>query len=393
MYLITTTQKATFVNVIKMQRQVKNALLLMFILGFWPGATTVAQVPIWPGDISNNGEVNQIDVLYWGHAYGTKGPLRQHASTEWQKQIIAFPWIESFPDGTNYAYADANGDGRIDENDLTDAIKANYRRTWGSVVPDGIRLEEVGSPLPLKIETDKQELGYGDELNITLSLGDAQNPVIDFQGVAFSLQYDPELVKSIIGRPVWVADWLQPSKDNRFFFHHDEALGRIDVAVVNLDGERSTGYGPILNITIVVEDIILGLRKDDTLRLETDEILMLNSDFSAHPVTPDKVNIDLRRGKKLVTSTDQAALDNLIRVYPNPVHDRMVVESESDNEEILDLQLFDLSGRQMSAAAPLPVNGQQQVIFDTTALPQGIYWLQIVTDKGKRTTQRIVKIN
>ena len=77
---------------------------------------------IWPGDINNNGVVNEVDMLFWGIAYGQTGPSRMPMDST----FIGYPfdslWAQSFPMGPNYAYADANGDGVVNNLDLQQSI-------------------------------------------------------------------------------------------------------------------------------------------------------------------------------------------------------------------------------------------------------------------------------
>ncbi len=82
---------------------------LLFTIAFQP----LSAQEVWPGDANNNGIANAVDALYIGVAYGTEGPERDDATTDWEAQPFEL-WGAAFPDGTNYGYADADGDGEID---------------------------------------------------------------------------------------------------------------------------------------------------------------------------------------------------------------------------------------------------------------------------------------
>ena len=47
---------------------------------------------MYPGDATNNGEVNGIDALYLGIAYGITGAPRDNAETDWTPQDITELW-------------------------------------------------------------------------------------------------------------------------------------------------------------------------------------------------------------------------------------------------------------------------------------------------------------
>ena len=94
----------------------------IIILLLWANALAAQ---IYPGDANRSGRVDQQDMLYIGYAYGSFGPARVIAGTEFASMPIALDWAESFPDGTGYAYADANGDGLVSITDMLTVV-SNY---------------------------------------------------------------------------------------------------------------------------------------------------------------------------------------------------------------------------------------------------------------------------
>lgn len=91
-------------------------------------------VGVWPGDTNNDETVDVLDILpfglynyYRGQEAGT-GTSRPDASDKWKMQV-AKPWD---PDKDDYdrAYADANGDGVIDEYDI-EPIAKNWSKPQG----------------------------------------------------------------------------------------------------------------------------------------------------------------------------------------------------------------------------------------------------------------------
>ena len=89
-------------------------------------AVTMAQeANVWPGDASDNGTVDEVDLLYWAHTYGFRGDTRPDATTAWVGQRMGIPWPDTFPSGHNFAYTDANGDGRVTKVDLA-TLQTNF---------------------------------------------------------------------------------------------------------------------------------------------------------------------------------------------------------------------------------------------------------------------------
>ena len=79
---------------------------------------------VWPGDTNNDGRVNLLDVIliarYWNQPGGI--PRQAPRSTPWAVQPVA-PWPVK-----PATYADANGDGTINESDII-PIANNWRQT------------------------------------------------------------------------------------------------------------------------------------------------------------------------------------------------------------------------------------------------------------------------
>ncbi|MEM9259683.1 MAG: dockerin type I domain-containing protein, partial [Bacteroidota bacterium] len=101
------------------------------------------EATIWPGDVTDNGKVNGIDMLYWSHAYGSRGFPRPDATTDWVAQRMGEIWRDSFPEGRNFAYADADGDGRISIRDLTVLFSHQHRTSARAQNSSGYQLPDT----------------------------------------------------------------------------------------------------------------------------------------------------------------------------------------------------------------------------------------------------------
>jgi hypothetical protein len=72
MYLIRTVTAPIFVTEIKTQRTLRYIISILVII-LWTLPSASGQ-QVWPGDINNNGIVNNVDVLYWAVANDARGP-------------------------------------------------------------------------------------------------------------------------------------------------------------------------------------------------------------------------------------------------------------------------------------------------------------------------------
>ena len=71
-----------------------------------------------------------------------------------------------------------------------------------------------------------------------------------------------------------------------------------------------------------------------------------------------------------------------LSIYPNPVNDRLYIETETEVEEVV---VYDVYGRQQST-----VNGQQTLSIDVANLNSGIYFVKVVTTEGE-VVKRFIK--
>jgi hypothetical protein len=135
---------------------------------------------VFPGDIDNNGVVNALDILPVGVYFLTTGENRYKTSYYWQ------PW--RLPGWNNLAamYADANGDGTIDERDII-AIGVNWGNTHSV----------TGRPYAIDLINDSLIEFYGDNFKaIYNSLSGESAPIRAMKALLDSL-FDGTLIKSV----------------------------------------------------------------------------------------------------------------------------------------------------------------------------------------------------
>jgi len=276
---------------------------------------------VWPGDVNNNGIANGVDLLWMGIAYGAEGPERPGASIIWQAQPLGSLWAQSFPGGLNYAYADADGDGEIDDNDIDDALLANFRKTHGTLQPDGYANAAPGSGAPaITLSPSTFNAIPGQVITVDVLLGDAQHPVSDFYGVAFTLQYSRELVENN-GQEFYFDDdddsWIAPEADDplEHLFYRDAPGGQAEVAFVRTNQiPVNEGSGVIGTFSIIIEDIIVGLNID-TFILQMDSIRVIDETNTVMPIVPDTLLIIVSDPNSTPHQPNALAA---LRMHPNP---------------------------------------------------------------------------
>lgn len=341
--------------------------IFSFLFCLLLGWETQAQL-IWPGDANNNGKVNAVDVLFVGLGYNTTGPKRTNASTTWEAQPLS-PWASSFPNGLNYAYADGNGDGEINDKDTEDAIEVNFGLTHGLLKPDGFAKGKKGTAPQLKLSTSQRIVAPGETLDINLDLGSADKPV-NFYGIAVQLGYSNSLVRQTDFDDDFQPWFEAPGEDTKELFVDPGNTGQAELAITRTDQQVATGFGRIGKVKLVIEDIIVG-RPVDTLRITIDSVLLIDQNFKSTAIAHDTLLVFVTKDPTLVATKELRYNPALLKISPNPNPGNFKVETKLN---IQFWELYDPLGRAVSIQS-------QQLKFGSWSihaggLPTGVYLLR-----------------
>lgn len=331
---------------------------------------------VYPGDANNNGVVNNVDFLYLGLAYNYIGPERDPVAGNGLPflPLPATPWQYEFFNGVNFAHADCNGDGLV--NYFYDAfpLYVNY----GQMRPDSV-VADVFPPglagIDPAVHFDKSalpdEVNGGQQFNLPILLGDAQHPVEDLYGIAFSVFVDPAYVDADdVNFNFNELSWANPDND-RVFLYKKVSGERIDVAWVRTDHNQRDGFGRIGTADFIIIIDVIGVQQDFMMRI--DSVKMIDKFGNQTAVAGDTVIIHMNSDGQ-PTSVDDAPSASL-RVQPNPVEHRLHVEYVDMIDQIT---LVNAMGQ--------PVVREQissnQAEIALPSLPSGIYLLEIRTASG-----------
>lgn len=323
-------------------------LLLIWLLSW---AELSAQ-QIWPGDVNNNGIVNGVDLLYWGQAQGAMGPARAQVSSEWMAMSAPAPWSASFPNGINYAYADCNGDGQVNEDDFDEAIEGNYGLTQGARSGDGFANAPPGSAAPaIRLSTTTPVVGPGGTALISLSIDDSARPLSDFYGMALSLSYGTEYLDGDDGLDFELNENTWLNRDGSYVeeLFEDNDNGAAMLAMTRTDQQTvAVEAGELGRFSVVIEDIIIS-KEIDTIRIQIDSILLIGQDFEAIATQATRIEIIVAQDpNSVVVATKAAALSGAAiegtKVFPNPTSQHFFVESKAP---IRAIEIFNALGQRI----------------------------------------------
>ncbi|MEM9888846.1 MAG: T9SS type A sorting domain-containing protein [Bacteroidota bacterium] len=313
---------------------------------------------VYAGDTDLDGEVSHYDLINIGLGYGETGPVRENASLAFAPQA-AENWASSTPiTNINYKHADTNGNGLIERDDLL-AIEQNW--TDAPTLFNTI-IAENGTPFYVDIDT----IRLLEEQQIPVVLGTEDQLAKKIYGLAFSIYYESEAMLSngfgVSLHQSWLGEMDELIQVQRFFPEEK----RMDISISRIDQVGRDGFGELLALDIVVEDVILfetgqiNFRIDHVKAIgEVEQIITFNT-------KKDKLN------KQNLTNTDTPS-PLALRVYPNPASEKLYIRSEV--AQIARIEIYDLYGKIVG----FYLQAQE---LNICHLDQGLYFVHIHTNKG-----------
>ncbi len=350
-------------------------LLLILLAAFFTAVSAISQpLTVWPGDVTNNGVVNNIDFLQLGLAYNYIGPARDSVNSSWLPQQ-ANPWAGQFANGVNYAYADCNGDGLV--NYFYDAfpVYVHYGKTHGLVTPDVFVPGTPGVDPSFQFDDSAlpAQVFGGQQITLPLVLGNAALPVEDFYGIAFSIMVDRDFVDvDQVNLNFSQASWANPDND-RIFSVNRVTSERLDVGWVRIDHNEKSGYGPIGEASFIVIDDVVGVQQQFMLRI--DSIRVTDRFGNQIAVAGDTLLVTVSADPTASSEAPASTRASMLSVQPNPASDGIAVEAPEIMREMI---LLDASGRAVMHLQP----GQRRFYCPLPAVSRGLYFLQVQTDRG-----------
>ena len=338
---------------------------------------------VWPGDIDNNGQVDNLDLLYLGYSYGSVGPRRDTSSIAWAEQNILQEWQQKFPtsDSLNYAHADCDGDGVISIRDMI-AINLNFDEENQTVNPTEIPagVEGIDPPMSFDATNFTDPILQGSVLSVPLSLGTSGLPIDRFNGLAFTISYDASAIDAqsihLFTGSSWIntsgGELLQIQKNNR-------AEGKLDIALSRFGVNAIDGDGTIGSLYFIIEDDVIDFLPTDSLCINVtiEDIVLVDENFEQTPVVNDSLKLKIVSPNYFTTSVPKIIKDERVSVYPNPASQLLMVHSMHRMME--EISLYDALGQQIYFDK---IDRRGLVEIPLIHYPPGLYLLKLLTPNG-----------
>lgn len=342
-----------------------------------------SQSVMYPGDANNSGQANALDVLYIGQIYGNTGPTRMNATTNWMPEnIVNSMWADTFANGVNWACADSNGDGVIDDLDITDGVQQNFLLEHAGNTADDI-FSSGGSPGSnpgFAAYGDKEVLFGLDTLTVDVRLGSASMPVDEFYGIAFTVFFDPDLIEADQAN-YFLPDlpWYDPSEtESQAMVIENPTEGRIDVAITRINQEGVNGHGSIGTMGFVIIEDVVGEFVEYEEFLSIENIKVINNG-GANVEVFDTLEVQLTPVTEL--------WEPEWNLYPNPATETVYLEIGEMN--IHQITILNALGQEVQRHYPA---GQQEILTVPMGdLPGGTYFLEVQTQRGRWVKKLIIR--
>ena len=330
---------------------------------------------VWPGDANNDFVANNFDLLSVGLAYGNTGTARANASLNWVAQP-AIDWSSAFPGGVNHKFADCNGDGTIDTNDVP-AILQNYGLTHSK------GMMPAGNPDLFVLLPDSIEAG--ETVTAPIKLGADASQLTNIYGLAFTVTYDPSLIDSNSVALSFGSSWIGSNQVDMITLQKDfYSSGQMEVAIARIDHQNASGFGNIASLDLKVQDDIAG-KVGDIVKNLTIGITNVRA------ITKDGQQIPVIGGVDSVMVVQQTIgfkdIEDgpVFHIYPNPANDKLFIDFEKTKARVVYIQ--NAVGQTLEMISVEKITGNS---IDISNLAPGVYFVRAEYGNKLSVTKKVL---
>ncbi|MBN2088212.1 choice-of-anchor D domain-containing protein [candidate division KSB1 bacterium] len=325
---------------------------------------------VWPGDTDNNGIVNAADILPIGLHWSLTGPPRTCHSNEsiWLPHN-AKPW-----NTLKATYADANGNGTVEQGDIL-PIGLNWNRTHSNLVlgkmnPNMADVSTTSAKLLVEISG---ELLPNNDFTIFII---AKN-IKKLFGISYQLIYTPASFLEL--------KLIEPGPQNilgndHLFYLMNEKNAIQDTGKVSFGISRKSGQGRVDVDSGLVTIIQARMSPNAVIGHSLTKLFLENIqaiDDLGNPIAIDTTCFNLRtevQNRIMEEPTDFSLDQN----YPNPFNPSTIISFQVKKRVPVKLTIYDLLGKEIITLVNKTYDpGKYQVSFSADGLSSGVYLYHI----------------
>lgn len=279
-------------------------------------STAIIADSVYAGDCNKDKICDFADLISVGIAMGATGPSRANGSNNYVGQI-ANNWSNNFPLGANYKHSDCNGDGVIDLND-TLAISLNY----GLLHPKGNQAQS-SSTTKLQLVPLQTSFHAGDVVDFDIMLGDVSNPLTNYYGASFAINFPmSQLNNSITPSLNTAGNWLGKKDSNCVYMQHaDFANGNLMIGCTKTDHQALTGYGSLGRVQVKLAD---NLHAGDQVTFTINNHQIFTNSNTLMDVNSQNTTLLIDNA---LTAGQLNATD--VHIFPNPASNELFLSTDT----------------------------------------------------------------
>jgi hypothetical protein len=234
--------------------------------------------------------------------------------------------------------------------------------------------------VPVSVDIPPDTINEGATIQVPVSVGSSQSPVNDLHGLAFSVQYNSDVVEQNSLQFTPSNSWMgTPSSDLLTIDKELPSSSQIDIGLTRTNQQNKSGNGIVGYVEVGMKDDIAGKEfgGDSLLMLQVTNIKGISADES-----PVAFYGEADSAKVYNKVTDVKPDDDFssVSVYPNPVREDGIMIDGIDDLTINQVRLINVLGEVEKTIRPEDRVSSLRV--PTGQLSEGLYYLQISTPDG-----------
>jgi hypothetical protein len=326
----------------------------------------IQRTEVWAGDTNNDQVVNEVDVLPLSAYWNSRGPLPVYPTRSWSARD-AEAWIP-----LEATFADANGDGAVNQNDLL-PIGLNFGQS---------RIGAVQKLSEIALATHSVEkLRAGEERSFYIH---AEDPVL-LSGVSFRVNLtgisDSEWEIVYAKGAEWSSEWSRKGKMMDFSVKTDGGIS------------SSMAYRGVIisdhEVNYLAEVRIRAVR--DWQNGAEAELIRVTA-LHGREMTPLE-NVVINDGNSVVNPVTEVPDQTLLlQNFPNPFNPSTSIQYTLSVPSQVRVDIFNAAGRRVATLVEQQSQpaGEYVVPFDASRLSSGVYFYRLQTQRYTKTRSMVL---
>lgn len=353
--------------------------------------STDVEVEVWPGDANNDGVVDMDDLLSIGMGFGLIGDesFFEDMEDEWMS-YEAYEWEDTLENGVNAVFADTDGSGEIDEDDVFNVLfymDFEHGRSTGS----------TQGAFPLTISMQEDSVAPGEVATFDINLGGDTGLANEFLGISFGLAINSELASIDMEEAVYLDDHDWDNDELPVFYDDDADV--LEATVVHYDNETNKnvmrfgrvqtnhtnveGGGLVTSMKTVIEDDVDLVMKGEDMLIEFVNVSLITEDGTQIAVEAQDYQVEVSGVEIETSSTNELKVSpEAISFFPNPSNGNLFWYSTG--MEVHSVEVVDMIGKKVYNGGP------NQHKLELGTLDNGVYFLKINTNKKSHIRKFVI---